>query len=605
MTAALMTLRQAVWEALTPPPKLKLSDWIEKTVYLPEGVSSLTGRVRLWPPQREIADTIGDSAIERVTLVKPVRVGFTTLLTSAMASFCSNDPSPILSLLPTEADCRDYMVSDVEPIFDASPDLQGLLTGDVDEGGRNTLLSRRFPGGFLKVIAAKAPRNLRRHNVRILFIDEADGMSATKEGSPILLAERRTLSFADRKIVMGSTPVYEETSHVLQAFKDSDQRIYEVPCPECGHFHEIQWSDIHWPEGEPEKAYYVCRECGSVVDERHKPGMVTNGRWRSLKPDVKDHAGFRMNALISLLPNASWGRLAKEFVSAKNDPSKLQTFINTILAQGWKENTDELDDIELASRAEDFSLVAEAAEDESETDTTGIPIQVLIITAGVDVQDDRLEVTFIGWDKEGIPYALGHEVIWGRYDDHTTWSELDVALGTQWDHPLGGKIKVEATCIDSSDGETMETVYRYAFPRFRRRVFAIKGVGGNRPWIEKSKSTVKGGKLFIVGVDGIKSHIFGRLARTSSMRFSKALPDVWFEQLVGEQLVVKYSRGQTIRQFVPVPGRRHEALDCTVYAFAARQMVNANWAHREGELSTPPETKRVSIIPEIAPSEWL
>jgi phage terminase large subunit GpA-like protein len=144
-----------------------------------------------------------------------------------------------------------------------------------------------------------------------------------------------------------------------------------------------------------------------------------------------------------------------------------------------------------------------------------------------------LEITFIGWDKEGIPYALGHEVIWGRYDDHATWSELDVALGTQWDHPLGGKIKVDATCIDSSDGETMETVYRYAFPRFRRRVFAIKGVGGNRPWIEKSKSTVKGGKLFIVGVDGIKSHIFGRLARASSMRFSKSLPDVLVEQARG------------------------------------------------------------------------
>lgn len=560
----------------------------------------MTGRVRLWPPQREIADAIGDSAIERVTLVKPVRVGFTTLLTSAMASFCSNDPSPILSLLPTEADCRDYMVSDVEPIFDASPALNGLLTGDVDEGGRNTLLSRRFPGGFLKVIAAKAPRNLRRHNVRILFIDEADGMTATKEGSPILLAERRTLSFADRKIVMGSTPVYLDASHVLQAYEQSDKRIYEVPCFKCGCFHEIGWQHIRWPEGAPEKALYVCPSCDREIDERHKPGMVEEGLWRALQPEIKDHAGFRMNALISLLPNASWGRLAKEFVGAKGDPSKLQTFVNTILAQGWSENADELDDIELASRAEDFSLVTE-----EETGTTGIPDEVLIITAGVDVQDDRLEITFIGWDKEGIPYALGHEVIWGRYDDHTTWSELDVALGTQWDHPLGGKIKVDATCIDSSDGETMETVYRYAFPRFRRRVFAIKGVGGNRPWIEKSKSTVKGGKLFIVGVDGIKSHIFGRLTRASSMRFSKSLPDVWFEQLVGEQLVVKYSRGQTVRQFVPVPGRRHEALDCTVYAFAARQMVNANWAHREGELSTPPEIKPVSSLPKIAPSEWL
>lgn len=581
-----------MWESLQPPPKLRLSKWIEEHIHLPEGVSSLTGKVRLWPPQVEIADAIGNSAIERVTLVKPVRVGFTTLLTSAMASFCSNDPAPILSLLPTESDCRDYMVSDVEPVFDASPTLQGILSSDDKKGGRNTLLSRRFPGGFLKVIAAKSPRNLRRHNVRILFMDEVDGMTNTKEGSAPILAERRTLSFSDRKIVMGSTPVYEATSHVLRAYEHSDKRIYEVPCPECGHFHEIQWADIQWPEGEPEKAYYVCVECGSVVDERHKPEMVTNGRWRALKPEVKDHAGFRMNALISLLPNASWGRLAKEFVSVKNDPSTLQTFVNTILAQGWKDEADELDDIEISERAEDFGFEA-------------IPVEVLIITAGVDVQDDRLEVTFIGWDKEGVPYVLGHEVIWGRYDDTVTWGELDILLSTQWDHPLGGRIKVDATCVDSSDGETMETVYRFAFPRFNRKVYAIKGAAGNRPWIERSKSTVKGGRLFIVGVDGIKSNIMGRLTRPRSMRFSKDLAPVWYEQVAGERMEITYKRGQTVRQFVPVPGRRHEALDCTVYAFAARQMVIANWAHREGELSTPPEMVPPPSKPQIATSDWL
>ncbi|KIQ02225.1 terminase [Agrobacterium tumefaciens] len=592
MTEALTLLRKALWESLQPPPKLRLSKWIEEHIHLPEGVSSLTGKVRLWPPQVEIADAIGNSAIERVTLVKPVRVGFTTLLTSAMASFCSNDPAPILSLLPTESDCRDYMVSDVEPVFDASPTLQGILSSDDKKGGRNTLLSRRFPGGFLKVIAAKSPRNLRRHNVRILFMDEVDGMTNTKEGSAPILAERRTLSFSDRKIVMGSTPVYEATSHVLRAYEHSDKRIYEVPCPECGHFHEIQWADIQWPEGEPEKAYYVCVECGSVVDERHKPEMVTNGRWRALKPEVKDHAGFRMNALISLLPNASWGRLAKEFVSVKNDPSTLQTFVNTILAQGWKDEADELDDIEISERAEDFGFEA-------------IPVEVLIITAGVDVQDDRLEVTFIGWDKEGVPYVLGHEVIWGRYDDTVTWGELDILLSTQWNHPLGGRIKVDATCVDSSDGETMETVYRFAFPRFNRKVYAIKGAAGNRPWIERSKSTVKGGRLFIVGVDGIKSNIMGRLSRPRSMRFSKDLAPVWFEQVAGERMEITYKRGQTVRQFVPVPGRRHEALDCTVYAFAARQMVNANWAHREGELSTPPEMVPPPSKPQIATSDWL
>lgn len=594
-------IRRRALANIVPPPKLRLSEWIESNVFLPEGVSSLPGAVRLWKPQVEIADAIGDPTIERVTLVKPVRVGFTTLLTGALASFCSNDPAPILTLLPTEADCRDYMVSDVEPIFAASPVLQNLLSGDLDEGGRNTLLSRRFPGGSLKVVAAKAPRNLRRHNVRILFIDEADGMDATSEGSPILLAERRTLSFADRKIVMGSTPVFEETSHVLRAYLQSDGRIFEVPCVRCGAFHEIAWKDIRWPEGSPEKAEFICPACDSAIQERHKPEMVEAGVWHRSRPEIQDHAGFRLNALVSLLPNASWGRLAREFLTVKNDPTTFQTFVNTILAQGWREEGEELDDTELASRAEPFGLVANA-----ETGCCGIPEQVMVITAGVDVQrKDRLEVTFVGWDEAGNAYVLGHTIVWGMWDDNTTWAELDSVLSTKWDHPLGGRIGIDATCIDSSDGVTMEKVYAFAFPRFRRKVLPIKGMFGTRPWIEKSRSKVKGGSLWIVGVDGIKGTIISRLNRSNMIRFSKDLPSDWYEQLASERVIVRYSRGQPTRRFDRIPGRQAEALDCTVYAFAARQVVNVNWTRRAGELSTPAELMAAATAPRIAKSEWL
>lgn len=355
-------VRANALRALIPPPRLRLSDWIENEVCLPEGVSAQPGAVRLWPFQREIADAIGDPLIERVTLVKPVRVGFTTLLTSAIASFVANEPAPIFCLLPAEADCRDYMVSDVEPIFSASPTVAAALSDERDEVGRNTLLSRRFPGGSLKIVAAKAPRNLRRHNVRILFIDEADGMESTPEGSPILLAERRTLSFPDRKIVLGSTPVHDETSHVLRAYAQSDARIFEVPCPDCGALTEIQWTDIVWNEGAPETARFRCPHCASEIEERHKPAMVAQGRWRRTRPNVQGHAGFRLNALVSLHTNAAWGKLAGEFVSAKDDPSALQTFVNTILGQGWRNEGGELAEDELAARAEPFSLTQIPAE---------------------------------------------------------------------------------------------------------------------------------------------------------------------------------------------------------------------------------------------------
>ncbi len=179
-----------------------------------------------------------------MTLVKAARVGFTTLLTGALGSYIINEPSPVLALLPTEDDCRRYMVMDVEPIFEVTPALKGMLASSNEVGERNTLLSRRFPGGTLKIVAAKAPRNLRAHTARVLMIDEADAMEVGAEGDPILLGERRTQTFKNRKIIIGSTPVHLDTSHVLRAYGNSDQRVFEVHCPSCGAFTEIEWANI-------------------------------------------------------------------------------------------------------------------------------------------------------------------------------------------------------------------------------------------------------------------------------------------------------------------------------------------------------------------------
>lgn len=238
------------------------------------------------------------------------------------------------------------------------------------------------------MVAAKAPRNLRRHNVRVLFMDEVDGMEVTAEGSPIILAERRTMSFPDRKIVLGSTPVFEETSNVLRAYAQSDARVYEVPCPDCGGFSEILWDQIIWDAGAPETARWRCPDCAAEVPERHKADMVTAGHWRATRPEVQGHAGFRMNALIALHTNAAWSKLAAEFIAAKDDPSTLQTFVNTILGQGWRSDGDELDEADLVARAEAFSL-------------DRVPAEVLVLTLGVDVQHDRLEATFVGWTEGG------------------------------------------------------------------------------------------------------------------------------------------------------------------------------------------------------------
>lgn len=573
--------------ALRPPPQLILSEWIERTIRLPSGGASQPGRVRLWSYQRGICDAISDPAIERVSVLKATRIGYTAIINAAIASFVVNDPASILLLEPTEADCRNAVVDDIEPLFDATPALRGLLSVDTLGEGRSTLMFRRFAGGSLRVIPARAPRNLRRHTCRVLIADEVDAMEVTAEGNPLRLAENRTITFSNRKLIAGSTPILADTSHILRLYAASDCRVFEVPCPDCGSFTEILWNMIEWPPGEPERAAFRCPSCKALIEERHKRSMVERGQWRITNPTVQSHAGFRVNALVSPHMNAAWGKLAAEFLAAKDDPSELQTFINTILAQGWNEAADEVDESALASRAEDWSLNA-------------IPPEVLAVFVGADLQDDRCEVTFTGWTRDNVCLVLGHVVIWGSPEDHSLWAELDAALQTRWQHPHGGRLRVDGCVIDS--GAWTDQVYAFAFPRAVRRVMAGKGVPGTRPAIAVSQGKVKGGRLWIVGVDGLKATIISRLSRGSTIRFSNTLEPAYYEQLASERRVIRYSRGQPVRQFVRKAGARAEALDALVYAFAARHAVPITFDAREQELrsATPP-----TPAPTVIRSRWL
>lgn len=573
-------------KSLAPPPRIPLSDWLESNLWLPSDVSAVPGPIRLSTPQRLIAEAIGDPEIERVSIVKPVRVGFSTLLTGTLASYVANEPSPILLLLPTESDCRDYAVSDLEPTFSASPALANLLSTERDATGRNTILSRRFPGGSLKIVAAKSPRNLRRHNVRVLLIDEADAMEVTAEGSPITLAEKRTLSFADRKLVIGSTPTLEETSNVLRSYRASDQRIFEIPCPHCGDFFQLRWKNIHWEPDQPETAHAVCPHCGCVIEESQKADMVDAGRFRATAPHVKGHAGFHVNALVSHLANATWPKLAAEFLEAKKSPDTLQTFVNTILAEGWREAADEIQESALTSHIGPFSLDA-------------IPEEVLFITAGVDVQRDRVEVLYVGHGVDPTLWILGQAVAWGSPHDQDTWQDVEDLLRQQWAHPFGGSIGVEAAGIDAGDGETMEAVLGFCKPRFGRKVVAIKGAAGNRPIIHRSQT--KGCPLFIVGVDGAKAQIQAK-TQAGLIRFSATLEPRFYDEFTSERRVTRYVRGAPVKVWERIPGRRAEGLDCAVYALAVRGLIVMDMNRRADQLRQIP-TK--PAFPNVIKSAWL
>lgn len=574
------------WKAmarLIPPPGLDLGAFMEAHLKLPASMSSLPGPIRLHKWQRGVASAISNPDIRRVSVMKSARVGYTTLLLGALGDVIANRPAPTLMFFPVLDDCRAFAIDHLEPVCAASPILRNALSDDQDEAGRNTILAKRFPNGFLAIIPARSPRAMQMRTAKNVFFDEVDQMEVTDQGDPISLGIMRSQTFAQRKILMGGTPVFEETSRILRAYNEGDGRIFQVVPPCCGAPVEIELKMIEWPEGKPEEAAFRCPSCNELVAERFKPQMVEAGDWRITRPHVRDHASFRVNSLISLTPNTSWGEIAADFLLKKRAPDTLQTFVNLTLGQPWRTEGEAIDMSELQESAEAFGLHA-------------IPEAVRVITVGLDVQRDRLEMTFVGF-SESETFVLGHDVIWGDPKEHTTWAEVDDAIKTRWKHPLGGTIGVEACACDAGDGETME--YVLAFAKERNRVYAIKGVAGfQKPIIEKSHT--KGSKLFLVGVDSVRARLMTHLRK--SWHFSNTLSADWFEQFSGERLQVKYVHNTAVRKFVPIMGIRQEAKDCVVYALAARNQVKLDLTRRENELR---EITQPPKFPTVHRSKWM
>lgn len=583
--AALMARLAKKWQ---PPEALKLSEWAEKTIVLPEEQRARPGEYRNWPYMREILDVMGDTQHERVTILKSARIGYTAGLIIAIGGIATNDPSQILLLMPTDEDATEIAVDTVEPIFESTPDLKGLLRRD--RTGRNNTRNRQFVGGgSLKIRSGRAPRKLRRIDVQYLIIDEADGIEITKEGDAISLAEKRTLAKQRRKIIKGSTPVEEDVSVVYRDFLAGDQRIFEVPCPhkDCGERSEIVWEDIKYvcddTTGLLKDVWWQCPKCKQRVDERYKPSMIQQGKFRALQPHITDHASFRINALSSLLPQATWWKICAEWLKAKREGiASIQVFTNTILGRPWKTSLNRVDAQTLMGRAEAIGKPSplEVARDVRDF---VIPPEVLAITAGTDVQDMRLETTIVGWTIDRAPVYLGHEVFEGNTLQADVWKQLD-----SWHrdfverHPAGWQMKIDAMAVDSGgrEGRT-QVIYDWCAERLGRGIYAIKGDDGpNRKAWQKAKKVKGAVSLYIVGTDQLKTQVldgFGRVPQNletgeidpHAARFSNSLEESWFEQATNEVRRLKLVQGRPVIEFKPKKeGAAVEALDCAVYAAA-------------------------------------
>lgn len=575
---------------LKPPPRLQLSEWADRYAYLSPENSAEPGKWTTIGYQKGIMNAVTDRTVETITMKKSARVGYTKILDHVIGYFAHQDPSPMMVLQPTIQDAKDYSVDEIIPMVRDTPVLSRIAISDKEKGSGVTQLKRKFlSGASLLLSGAESPRAFRRVTVRVLLFDEVDGYNVTgagQEGDQIKLGINRTLTFWNRKIIIGSTPTIKGVSRVSRSFENSDKRYFAVPCPHCNERSILKFSPaaeygdvitppdgigiayMKWPKDEPEKACFECPHCGCDIEEKDKVWMIEtaakmeNDGWVATAP-FNGHAGFHIWTAYSVFPNARWGILAREFLNAKRakDNQELQVFVNTVLGEAWEDRGERVDDGILEARREDYGDIA--------------PREVIVITAGVDIQGNRIEAEKVGWGLNRESWGLGKKVLYGDPTGEEVWNELDAFLSEPVMHEGGFEMNVAAACIDS--GYLTQTVVLWCQQRWGRRWWATKGMAGpGRPiWPRKVAKTK--GKLtqFIIGVDAAKEMVYANLRITEPgpgyCHFNMSYDRDHFEQMTAEEVVVKYVKGLPVRQWqIKGGGRaRNEALDIRVGALAA------------------------------------
>ena len=552
----------------TPPPNLKISDWADAYRKLSPESSAEAGawRTDRAPYQREIMDAFNDPDIQRIAFIKSAQVGATEILLNVIGYYIDQDPAPMLIMQPTlqmaQAFSKDRlatMIRDSEKIRDCVKDPRSRDSG-------NTVLSKKFAGGNLNIVGSNSASGLASRPIRIVLADEVDRYeaSAGAEGDPISLATKRTTTFWNKKIYLCSTPTIKGLSRIETAFEESDKRYYHVPCPECDHKQVLKWKNVIWEENKPETASYACEECGSIIDESKKQWMLKHGKWIASE-SKSDTAGFHISELYSVW--STWADMAKNFLEAKKQPEMLKTWINTALGESWEEQGETIEHETLLERRLNY-------------DNETIPEDVLVLTAGVDTQKDRLELQMIGWGANYEAWVIEYKIFWGDPNAANVWQELDSYLKKRFKTESGRILTISCTCIDSGGHHTNQ-VYQFTKPRQGRRIFAIKGLSqagkpiANRPtFVGKNKAVLYG-----VGTDSAKEAIFARLSsepEDTTLHFCSDLDEEYFKQLTAEKRVAKFVRGRKSliwKQIRP----RNEALDTLVYNFAAIYILNPNF----------------------------
>jgi len=575
---SIFDLEKKAYEAFKPPKKLSLSDWADEYARLSVESSAEGGRWRTLPYQKGIMDAITDPHIEQISVMKSARVGYTKILNHIIGYHIQNDPCPMMLVFPTLDDCQSYSKDELSPMLRDTPCLQGTVSDPKAKDGNNTLLKKNFAGGTLSLVGANSPRGFRMVSRRIVMFDETDGYppSAGTEGDQIKLGIKRTEFFSNRKIIAGSTPTVKDFSRIEKLFNQTDQRRYYVPCPICSHMQYLKWPNFECFNDDPATTIYKCEKCNGHIPPNKKRWMIERGEWRATAPYNGKHVGFHIWAAYSYSPNATWPNLMEEYLECKKDQEQLKTFINITCGEVYED--------EYHTKASADGLAKRAAE---ETYKEGIPPkEVLILTLGIDVQDDRLSMSVIGFGRNEEMYLVDRKVIYGSPARADLWAQLDEVLQGKYTNEEGNELKIDTAAIDTGGHYTQET-YQYVREREQLGLIGIKGMGqkGKPPLGKISKVDInyrgkvlkRGLSLYPVGVDVIKTTLHNKLKDAEVghgyIHFYPTTTNTYFEELTAERQILVYKNGYQERVWKKKNNQPNEALDEMVYAYASFQRL--------------------------------
>jgi len=556
-------------------------------------------------------EALDDPEIFKVVCMKSAQIAWTDgVINNWLGRIVDIDPSPVIGLFAKADAAKEYAQEKFGPMVTATPRLRGKVDVATSRKDGNRALFKKFPGGFLKLAGSNSISNVKSTPAPRVFVEEPDDAADNvgKQGDAIKLLEERTKTYHRRKVVFGGTPSVKSLSTIEDAFLGSDQRKFFIPCHECGESHVLHWDNVSWSDdpdssheiyghARPETAGYACPHCGVLWDDHHKNRNVRKGHWLATA-ESRGVAGFYINELYSPFPGSQLARLVERYLEARykleqGDDTAMIVFINSCLGLPYEyESTAPALD-ELQDRAEDYAELT-------------VPDGGLVLTAGVDVQHDRLAIIIRAW-------GVGEEswlVYWGELHakNSTTdtndpvWAELDKLLFSPIKHAKGYQLTVSATSIDASDGQTSDQVYGWVRTRQKRGVMAIKGSSTQTQDREiysaprkvdfktKTKAAKFGLQVYIVGTHKAKDLLVGDRGRLSllgagagRMHWYQDVRADYYAQITSEVKAPHRSiRNKLVWQVKA--GVRNEALDCEVYALHAARSIKLHvWSQAKWE----------------------